>query len=56
MCIRDSIEGLQITQEDIEEWLSLKKKLKNAQGFRKNPRRGQVPSGLMKGGRDIDQE
>ena len=50
------IEELQITQEDIEECLPLKKKLKNAQGFQENPRRGQVPSGLTKGGRDIDQE
>ena len=33
------IEELQITQEDIEERLPLKKKLKNAQGFQKNPKK-----------------
>ena len=51
------MEELYSTQEDIEECLALKKKFKKRPRFSgKTPRRGQVPSGLTKGGRDIDQE
>ena len=61
---KSKISKLYIFQEDIEECLPLKNKLKNIQGFRKTLRRRQMPSGLTKEGKvksiknegDVDEE